>query len=121
MRAEEVVTRRSTGLERDAQVLSVRDGRWKWILTYDRIGVGNETEELYDLATDPAEKSPIVGGFGTKLGTEVGAEFCRAVVASRRIHDAHVADQGHPPPYGSGTGSVVEPPPDDCPTGDAPR
>lgn len=60
--AEELRTETETGTPGTQALASVRDGRWKWILTKERGGAGTLRTEIYDLRADPGETNPLPGG-----------------------------------------------------------
>jgi arylsulfatase A-like enzyme len=60
--AEELRTEAETGFPGTQELASIRDARWKWILTKDRGPKGTLTTEIYDLVADPGETHPLPGG-----------------------------------------------------------
>jgi choline-sulfatase len=60
--AEELRTEAETGFPGSQSLASIRDGRWKWILTKERGTAGALKTEIYDLRADPGETTPLPGG-----------------------------------------------------------
>jgi arylsulfatase A-like enzyme len=60
--AEELRTEAETGTPGVEALASVRDARWKWILTKERGSSGALRTEIYDLRADPGETRPLPGG-----------------------------------------------------------
>jgi arylsulfatase A-like enzyme len=111
--ADEVLSEDNTAQPVEATVASVRTPRWKWIITYERVG-GTVVEQLYDLAVDPGERTDVMPPADRPL--EVGDDACRAIRAVRdRIWRAARGDQERVgTPYGASIGTLRAEPRADC-------
>lgn len=113
--AEERISRANTEVDRLAQLTSVRNARWKYVLTYDMLA-GAVLEEAYDLLLDPLERSDLCQGRGRIDGLEFDAEFCEAIEAARdRIWGAvEGVKRRYNSPYGAGEVQVTSERPAAC-------
>jgi arylsulfatase A-like enzyme len=99
-----------------AEVVSVRDGAWKYIGTLDRLS-GTLSEEAYDLRSDPAELRNLAGPDGYVRDLPFDEAFCKAVERMRDRLWGHAMQVDWNARQGYGTGALSvrgERPASDC-------
>jgi arylsulfatase A-like enzyme len=105
--AEEALSSENMQRDVEASVASVRTAAWKYVLTHDRTA-GSMSQELYDLASDPFERTNLLAGEGAKAPA-LPADVCKAIhaVRERAAGVAGVDSQLALTPYGPSTAGTA--------------